>query len=1018
MLFINTKEDYKMKRGKIVSLALALCLCLALLPDVASAASNGQCGDNVYWTLDDYGTLTISGTGPMWNWWNERSPWNANSSIISVNIISGVTTIGGFAFVGCESLTSVTIPNSVTTIGDATFSGCDLTSVTIPNSVTTIGDSAFGYCENLLNIYVDSNSGYFASIDGVLFSRDGTKILSYPIGRESSYYQIPNNVTAIGDGAFDSCINLTSVTIPNSMMTIGNYAFCGCGLTSVTIPNSVTTIGNAAFSGCGFASVTIPNSVTTIGNDAFSGCDITSVTIPNSVTVIGESAFQACYSLTSVTIPNSVTTISDAAFAYCTNLTNLTISNGVATVGNAVFADCDSLTSVTIPNSVMTIGINAFGRCDSLTSVTIPNSVTTIGNYAFDDCPYLTIYCYPNSYVQQYAIDRDIPYVLLTPPIETVGPFIDVFATDWYADAVRYVNDNGIMTGTSPSTFNPNGKLSRAMLATVLYRLDGEPRTTYSAAYTDVPSGQWYSESVTWASENGIVTGYGGGIFAPNDDLTREQFSTMLHRYARMKGYDVSAASNLSGFSDAGTISDWALDAMRWAVAKGLINGATDTTLDPSGAATRAQCATILMRFVKMLPTDSQQSAPMYTAYYNKLLELKNNAEVGLYNAVAIDLDGDGVEELLCLFVNMYNYENGYIVYKYDPASHQVVLVNDHRDTYIEAARIGVCRGTDGNIYIRTKYGQSGENAGDYSTYMSGEWETVLNYINRDDARWDEGGKNSFWLNDGPEIDEAAAEQVFAQYEQEELYNFSPYYENNLDAVLDDIASKAGLSTIDTWRIAYAEILQNYDWQNAAEDMLIDYYGFDVLERDSLFLIIEENFSSRFALCDIDNSGIPELLVSCDFWIDGAGVLHTLKIIGNNGVTANIVMITQRQNGGYQSDYYLSTDSSMPGVFGAANNLGMGSRGITKYYVFGSYDNLAQSDVAFVQCNPYSDNNTDTIYWDTLHVLNDSFWEIYCTNSKPITFYEPLDDNIKHNILEGDFITANQDESLLPLITP
>ena len=205
-------------------------------------------------------------------------------------------------------------------------------------------------------------------------------------------------MTSIREGAFYKCSALTSVTIGNSVMSIGDHAFYRCsGLTSVTIPNSVTSIGVGAFSGCsGLTSVTIPNSVTSIGVGAFSGCSgLTSVTIPNSVMSIGEAAFDDCSGLTSVTIPNSVTTIGEGAFRRCSGLTSVTIPNSVTSIGDYAFYGCYGLTSVTIPNSVTSIGVHAFYGCYGLTSVTIGNSVTSIGERAFAECPeLLDVYCY------------------------------------------------------------------------------------------------------------------------------------------------------------------------------------------------------------------------------------------------------------------------------------------------------------------------------------------------------------------------------------------------------------------------------------------------------------------------------------------------------------------------------------------------------------------------------------------------------------------------------------------------
>jgi hypothetical protein len=191
---------------------------------------------------------------------------------------------------------------------------------------------------------------------------------------------IPNSITSIGYDVFRNN-KLTSVTIPNSVTSIGGGAFANNQLTSVIIPNSVTSIGNLAFLENQLTSITIPNGVTSIGNDAFRDNQLTSVTIPNGVTSIGNGAFNI-NKLTSVTIPNSVTSIGDYAFEH-SQLTSVTIPNGVTSIGNGAFA-YNQLTSVTIGNGVTTIGNNAF-RGNQLTSVTIGSGVTTIGNGAFSD---------------------------------------------------------------------------------------------------------------------------------------------------------------------------------------------------------------------------------------------------------------------------------------------------------------------------------------------------------------------------------------------------------------------------------------------------------------------------------------------------------------------------------------------------------------------------------------------------------------------------------------------------------
>ncbi len=359
------------------------------------------------------------------------------TSLTSVTIPDSVTSIGGYAFSHCTSLTSVTIPDSVTSIGDDAFYCCtSLTSVTIPDSVTSIGYLAFYNCTSLTDITVDADNTAYCSEDGVLFNKSKTELIQYPVGNARTSYTIPDSVTSIGSYAFYNCTSLTSVTIGDSVTSIGYYAFRYCtSLTSVTIPDSVMSIGEHAFAYCKkLTSVTIPDSVTSIGDFAFCDCDsLTSVTIPDSVTSIGGWVFSDCTSLTDITvdadntaycsevgvlfnkskteliqypvgnartsytIPDSVTSIGNSAFSDCTSLTSVTIPDSVTSIGGAAFSDCTSLTSVTIGDSVTSIGDYAFSWCTKLTSVTIPDSVTSIGEYAFYSCTSLTSVTIPDS---------------------------------------------------------------------------------------------------------------------------------------------------------------------------------------------------------------------------------------------------------------------------------------------------------------------------------------------------------------------------------------------------------------------------------------------------------------------------------------------------------------------------------------------------------------------------------------------------------------------------------------------
>ena len=420
--------------------------------DIVASGTCGIYGDNLTWTLDSEGTLTISGEGAMGDW---NQPyyveWDFYSDdIVNVVIEDSVTSIGYYAFYESKNLTSITIPDSVESIAYNAFSFCDsLTSITIPDGVTSIGYGAFSDCGSLTAINVDSENKCYMSEDGVLFNKDKSILVQYPIGKSDNEYVIPDSVTSIGDRAFLECESLSSITIPDSVTSIGDSAFYGCeSLTSITIPDSVTSIGERAFMRCeSLTSITIPDSVTSIGDSAFYGCEsLTSITIPDSVTSIGKYALNYCYKLASINVDsNNKYYLSEDGVLFNNDKNILiqypigksakeyVIPDGVTSVENRAFFGCDSLTSITIPDSVTSIGDSAFNLCDSLTSINVdsnnkyylsedgvlfnkdkniliyypsgksvneyavPGSVTSIGEHAFNSCPALASITIPDN---------------------------------------------------------------------------------------------------------------------------------------------------------------------------------------------------------------------------------------------------------------------------------------------------------------------------------------------------------------------------------------------------------------------------------------------------------------------------------------------------------------------------------------------------------------------------------------------------------------------------------------------
>ncbi len=440
---------------KVLCLFLSLILVLGVLTslpltvtavETENIIANGICGDSLFWCIDDNGILTIYGNGKMENYcyyledyFYHPTPWDEFSSSIEKCIIeNGVTSIGIFSFYDCTNLTSVTIPDTVTNIGKEAFGNCtNIVSITISDNVTHIGEKAFyntGYYNNENNwengvLYIGNHLIEAKSnVSGSYIIKYGTKTIADDafIYANLSSITIPNTITSIGESAFYGISNLNSIKIPDSVTRIGSDAFFECGYYTDlnNWENGVLYINNHLISAheyneyyCGSleGDYTIKQGTITVADNAFENCNITSLVLPDSLVNIGYSgcaiedgiqttdffAFYGCNALTSIEVSTSnlnYTSENGVLFnksktkliRYPENKKDATyiIPNTVKHINYGAFYNCPNLTSITIPDTVTSIGKEAFRNCTNLISITIPDNVTSIKTEAFYDTGY------------------------------------------------------------------------------------------------------------------------------------------------------------------------------------------------------------------------------------------------------------------------------------------------------------------------------------------------------------------------------------------------------------------------------------------------------------------------------------------------------------------------------------------------------------------------------------------------------------------------------------------------------
>ena len=386
------------------------------------------CGEMVLWNYSSY-TLTISGTGQMFDFSETYTPWPKGLEYVEVH--DGVTSIGNNAFNNCDDLRTVEIPDSVTGIGFQAFKNCSsLSDIDIPDSVTyiggnafyqsglaslsisgncqTIGDYAFCFCNNLETVTIDSSLIEIG--EKAFYECKCLKTVSLPdtvtsIG-ESAFAEcslletinLPASLTEIINGTFSYCYKLTDINIPDSVTSIGYNAFNSSGLTSVSFPDSVLYIEMGAFRSCKLTSVIIPGTVSEIGSYAFADNNLTSVEICDGVRTIGESAFSDNENLTTITFPGSVKYIENNIVSGC-NISSVTFTDGVERIEDYAFYGITTLTSIDIPGSVTSIGYYSFAECNNLNTVNLNYGLTHIESKAFINCANLRSIRVPDSVI-------------------------------------------------------------------------------------------------------------------------------------------------------------------------------------------------------------------------------------------------------------------------------------------------------------------------------------------------------------------------------------------------------------------------------------------------------------------------------------------------------------------------------------------------------------------------------------------------------------------------------------------
>ncbi len=496
------------------------------LVDIAIPSTVSELGERAFAGCSDIESVAIPEQISVLN----PGVFQGCRSLVSITLPSGMESIGEEAFNGCRSLSTIALPESLQEIGVGAFSGCQgLESLVIPESVIQAGDYAFYNCSSLTTLHlpksleflgeqalvgcrglkeiqVDADNSYYKSVDGVLFTADGSELIKYPVAKEAVSYQVPDGTVEIANRAFRVSI-LHEIILPDSLQTIESQAFELCrDLVSVEIPEGLLSIGSGAFEQCeSLELISLPPRLESLEESVFQSCQsLTQITIPDSVRHIGDNAFNACYDLESVIFGDRIHFIGNRAFEFCIKLSDIDLPKDLLQMGQRAFAHCESLSHMRIPEGVTRIGEFGFYMCSALQSVRIPQTLNRIEESTFNSCTSLRSIRFSEGLtsigVRAFENCWALPVVSFPSSLEDLGAI--AFGSSINLTHIYFKGDAPVSTDEDPIENEVFAGINNS--ATVYY-LDGAVGFT-SPTWAGLPVvnlGQFQSAQA-WLVENGL----------------------------------------------------------------------------------------------------------------------------------------------------------------------------------------------------------------------------------------------------------------------------------------------------------------------------------------------------------------------------------------------------------------------------------------------------------------------------------------------------------------------------------